>query len=571
VSTSIPAIESRARTAIVKGDPAIGQARLSASADSITDGDQEGLQQRLTFFATWAFAMSFGFSVLMFIVLLATGCTTASDFIRLPSNQLHQVANLVLLAGALVGRYTKMSRRALSVFDVVLVLAVTWIFGMLFVTSPPRVRPELVATLTTMTICIFRAVLIPSTALRTTILTALGAAPGVVVAWVVHRDPAFIEIASGRVNHLSITLNIGIWWLVQVIVATLTTRIIYGLRQRVREARQFGQYVLEQRLGEGGMGVVYRASHALLRRPTAIKLLGRQQVGDRALQRFSREVRLTARLTHPNTVTIYDYGRTEEGVFYYAMELLDGIDLQELVRQRGPLPPARVRHVLVQIGQALAEAHAIGLIHRDVKPANIMLCTQIGRYDVAKLLDFGLVKDLEETVDATRSASQALTGTPLYMAPEAITHPDTIDLRADIYALGAVGYFLLVGAPVFDGRTTVEVCTHHMHTTPTRPSDRIGERLPSGLEGVLLRCLAKKAVDRYQSANEMVAALLSLDDVEAWTQVHAEAQWISEREVREEARRESADVSPTAQGVTSHTTRGSGGSAAALNIDWRSR
>jgi len=569
VSYSMPSFESRGPTAIIRGEPETGKAS-APSAVSITESGPGGLQERLTLFATWLCAMSFGFSLLMFIVLIATHCITVSQFVAQPSNQVHQAANVVLLVAALLGRYTRMSRRSLEVFDAALILLVTWLFGLLFVSIPPRARPELVATLTTMTICVFRAVLIPSTALRTLVLTSLGAAPSVLVAWLVHRDPSFIEIGEGRVSHLSITLNIGIWWLLQVIVATLTTRVIYGLRQRVREARQFGQYVLEQRLGEGGMGVVYRASHALLRRPTAIKLLGKQQVGERALQRFSREVRLTARLTHPNTVTIYDYGRTEEGVFYYAMELLDGIDLQELVRLRGPLPSARVRHVLVQIGQALAEAHAIGLIHRDVKPANIMLCNQIGRHDVAKLLDFGLVKDLEES-DVNRSGSQALTGTPLYMAPEAITSPDTIDVRADLYALGAVGYFLLVGVPVFDGRTTVEVCTHHMHTPPIAPSERLGKPIPAGLERVLLRCLSKKAEARFQSAEALVMELLSLDDVEPWTQAHAEVQWVSEKELREESRRDSSIVAPPAvNDAPSHMTRASG-SAAALNIDWRSR
>ncbi len=569
MSQSLPSLESRGPAAIVRGEPETGKPRSWASAAAITEGGPGGLQERLTLFATWVCAMSFGFSLLMFIVLVATGCITVGQFVAQPSNQIHQVANVALLVGALLGRFTRMSRRALEMFDIALILIVTWIFGLLFMSVPPRMRPELVATLTTMTICVFRAVLIPSTTLRTLILTGLGAAPSVVVAWLVHRDPSFIDIAEGRVSHLSITLNIGIWWLLQVVVATLTTRVIYGLRQRVREARQFGQYVLEQRLGEGGMGVVYRASHALLRRPTAIKLLAKQQVGERALQRFSREVRLTARLTHPNTVTIYDYGRTEEGVFYYAMELLDGIDLQELVRLRGPMPAARVRHVLVQIGQALAEAHAIGLIHRDVKPANIMLCSQIGRHDVAKLLDFGLVKDLEES-DVNHSASQALTGTPLYMAPEAITSPDTIDVRADLYALGAVGYFLLVGAPVFDGRTTVEVCTHHMHTIPTPPSERLGSPLPAGLERVLMRCLSKKPAERFQSADSLVIELLGLGDVEPWTPANAEVQWISEKDLREESRKESADIAPAAtQGTVSPTLPSL--SAAALNIDWRSR
>ena len=333
-------------------------------------------------------------------------------------------------------------------------------------------------------------------------------------------------MGGGQLSRLAVTLYVGIWWLVQVVVCTLTTRVIYGLQQRVREARQLGQYVLEQKLGEGGMGVVYRASHALLRRPTAVKLLSSEHVGENAMQRFSREVRLTARLTHPNTVTIYDYGRTPDGIFYYAMELLDGIDLEKLVARWGPMPPARVRHVLIQIGEALAEAHAIGLIHRDVKPANIMLCCLVGRYDVAKLLDFGLVRDLERP-DASRSEQHSLTGTPLYMAPEAIMAPNGGEPRSDLYALGAVGYFLLVGAPVFEGKTVVEVCGHHLHSEPRPPSERSAHPVPAGLEELLLRCLAKDPVQRFETADAFVTELRALSDVGAWTRPEADAWWSS--------------------------------------------
>jgi len=282
--------------------------------------------------------------------------------------------------------------------------------------------------------------------------------------------------------------------------------------------------VLEKKLGEGGMGVVYRASHALLRRPTAVKLLVSERAGERAIQRFEREVRLTARLTHPNTVTIYDYGRTPEGVFYYAMELLDGIDLEQLVRLDGPLPPARVCHILVQVAGALAEAHAIGLIHRDVKPANIMLCRQIGRADIAKLLDFGLVRELDG-VDKTRSDIHTLTGTPLYMAPESIVNPRVVDGRADLYALAAVGYFLLVGSPVFVAPTVVEVCGLHLHAVPVPPSERLGRALPEALEKAILRGLAKKADDRFPSAEAFAGALLEAPGGGSWTSEDAQAWW----------------------------------------------
>jgi serine/threonine protein kinase len=313
-------------------------------------------------------------------------------------------------------------------------------------------------------------------------------------------------------------------------------------------AQQLGQYVLEQKLGEGGMGVVYRARHALLRRPTAIKLLAPDQVGEQALERFAREVRLTARLAHPNTVTIYDYGHTPEGTFYYAMELLDGSDLENLVTRTGPVGAARVRHILIQVAGALAEAHAIGLIHRDIKPGNVMLCHHALRDDVAKLLDFGLVKELGDLAldggegarsaeprttpaegtpdpDRTRTGVRFLVGTPHYMAPEAIVKPEAVGPRSDLYSLGALAYFLLVGKPVFEGATIGAVCEHHLHSCPVAPSVRLGRAIPAGLERIVLECLAKDPAQRAASASSLVDALTALDDVETWTTRDAREWW----------------------------------------------
>ena len=185
----------------------------------------------------------------------------------------------------------------------------------------------------------------------------------------------------------------------------------------MREARRLGPYTLVEKIGEGGMGAVYRASHALLRRPTAIKILPPQRAGEMDLARFEREVQMTSQLTSPHTVSVYDYGRTPDGLFYYAMEFLDGIDLEELVRRDGPMPPGRVVHVLRQVCEALGEAHRAGLIHRDVKPANILLCERGGRFDVAKVVDFGLVKSVSGS-DPGVTLENTVPGTPHYMAPE---------------------------------------------------------------------------------------------------------------------------------------------------------
>ena len=209
-----------------------------------------------------------------------------------------------------------------------------------------------------------------------------------------------------------------------IIVCVSISRIIYNLHREIRQAIRLGQYTLDEKLGEGGMGVVYRASHAMMRRPTAVKLLPLEKAGEASLARFEREVQQTARLTHPNTITIYDYGRTPDGVFYYAMELLDGASLQAVVDRDGPQPPGRVLRVLEMVAGGLAEAHDLGLIHRDVKPANIFLCRQGGEFDIAKVLDFGLVKIVEGPRDANLTHDGVVAGTPQYLAPEALTDPE---------------------------------------------------------------------------------------------------------------------------------------------------
>jgi serine/threonine-protein kinase len=310
-----------------------------------------------------------------------------------------------------------------------------------------------------------------------------------------------------------------------VTVSTVTSWVIYGLRERVREAVQLGQYRLGERLGMGGMGEVYKASHAMLRRPTAVKLLPPEKTGEQNLQRFEREVQLTSQLTHPNTVSIYDYGRTPSGVFYYAMEYLDGLDLEQLVRQDGAQAPARVVHVLRQVCGSLAEAHAVGLIHRDVKPANIILCERGGEPDVAKVVDFGLVKDLLAADPAVSSAG-AIAGTPLYLSPEAISAPELVGPRSDLYALGAVGYHLLTGTHVFESPNLIEVCSHHLHSVPVSPSLRVGRTLAPQLEAVILACLEKDPERRPRDAAALDRALEACADAGVWDREEAKRWWV---------------------------------------------
>jgi serine/threonine protein kinase len=343
--------------------------------------------------------------------------------------------------------------------------------------------------------------------------------------------------ASEAFRPLHVLRNV-FWGLLALLVlsaAGIFAFMVYAARQQraaqkaTLEACRLGQYTLEVKIGAGGMGSVYRARHAMLRRPTAVKLLDPEKITANSIARFEREVQLTSELNHPNTITIYDYGRTSEGVFYYAMEYLEGITFHDLVSEQGALPEARVVHLLRQLCGSLAEAHAGGLIHRDVKPANLMLTCRGGVYDLVKVLDFGLVKAFGSEQDDRLTASHSLTGTPSYMSPEAISHPDTIDARTDIYAVGAVGYFLLTGTPVFTGDGLVELCRKHIQEPPEPPSKRLGKPVSAGLEQVLLRCLAKKPDDRPATAAVLLEALEKVVPNPPWGRAEAKAWWTNYR------------------------------------------
>lgn len=371
-------------------------------------------------------------------------------------------------------------------------------------------------------VLVLRAAFVPTGARHTTALTAIVGAPFALVAF--GAGEAASAYGVWGIDAAALGVAGAIQWAITVAVCATISRVIYGLREEVREARRLGQYTLEGLIGVGGMGRVYRASHAMLRRPTAIKLLLSNGTSREAMERFEREVQLTAQLTHPNTVTIFDYGRTADGTLYYAMELLDGATVEEVVEVDGPQPPARVVHVLEQVAGALGEAHSIGLIHRDVKPANIVLCRQGGELDVAKVVDFGLVKELEQRHPATVSQEGTISGTPLYMAPEILTEPKAASARSDLYALGAVGYYMLTGEHVFDGRTVIEVLGHHLHTEPIPPSQRLGDPIPEELERLILDCLAKDPAARPQDAAELRRRLEACN-VGRWTRRSAEKWW----------------------------------------------
>jgi serine/threonine-protein kinase len=313
-----------------------------------------------------------------------------------------------------------------------------------------------------------------------------------------------------------------IWWLFTSAVCSVIARIVHRLEAEVEVARRLGQYELGDKIGEGGMGVVYRARHALMKRPVAIKLLPPEQAGQEAIARFEREVQHASQLSHPNTVVIHDYGHTPAGVFYYAMELIEGATLEQIVHATGPMPSGRVVHVLRGVAGSLAEAHEQGLVHRDIKPANILLGPRGGEPDVVKVLDFGLVRSLRTQAELTNAG--ALMGTPLYMSPEAIKSPDKVDARGDLYALGAVAYYLLAGRNVFEAGSAIEICAKHLHDPPEPLLGRVPDLDPE-LERLVLACLAKEPEERPPSARALLDCLEQCPSRAAWTRARAQAWW----------------------------------------------
>jgi serine/threonine-protein kinase len=403
-----------------------------------------------------------------------------------------------------------------------------------------------------------RAALVPTSPRHTAVLTG-GVGIPLILVWVVHIDlfaiPANpgtpeLYLSQGAGPGVTIAIVAVIWWLITTAVCYVISRVVHGLRVDVLAARKMGQYTLEEKLGEGGMGEVYRARHSRLRRPTAVKLLPVSRSSEQAVKRFEDEVQLTATLTHPNTITIFDYGRTNDGIFYYAMELLRGATLGQVVSIDGPQPAARVIKIIEQTAGALQEAHAAGLIHRDIKPANIMLTRQGNDPDAAKVLDFGLVRSINRGEDDAVTQDGNIVGTPLYMAPEAITAADSVGPLGDIYALGAVGYFLLTGTHVFSGANLVEMCAHHLHTEPEAIADRLGRPVDGDLETAVMQCLAKRPEDRPQGAAALITLLRRCKDHGGWTSEDAEAWWERNQPALDDLR---SDDQPIAAASAAHT------------------
>ena len=493
-----------------------------SAVPSNSEEDRQLLNGRLAYFGAVTCTLSGVFYAVVLGVSVLLGMPV-SEPVRRPENVFHLAATLIFGSAWFLCRRRKRSSRELNAIDVGTTFSGLSMFAFQFVWIARGFEPALVMTLITVSGLMTRAVIVPGTARRTLWVSTLCCAPALVATCRIAMQ-APQTLAGMAWTPLSSMIYVATWLAIAVSLATLTSRIIYGLSRRVRAATELGQYTLEEKIGEGGMGIVYRARHTLLRRPTALKLLPRELAGERAVARFEREVQLTSGLTHPNTIAIYDYGRSPEGVFYYAMEYLDGITLEELVTHDGPQPLGRVIHLLKQVCGSLQEAHDVKLVHRDVKPANIMVCTRGGLADFVKVLDFGLVKQATEDSPGLSTAG-AVVGTPRYLAPEALTDPERVDARADLYAVGGVGYELLTGSAVFDGVTVLEVCAKILHERPASPSQRRGEPIPSSLEALLLSCLAKTPDQRPASAAEIANALEAEDGVHPWSAEDAKRWW----------------------------------------------
>ncbi|HEV3255339.1 MAG TPA: serine/threonine-protein kinase [Gemmataceae bacterium] len=506
---------------------AVERAKASCPRREIVDGSgphltketQPLLRMRLR---AAAFILLIGFSV--FLVRHVVGALTGELLDPLLLS-FHTLVVLVLgFSSMMLYRHCPMSMRQLRFAELVIFSLPAMFFlalqrrvtlsdvGRGFMPPPMAFWPLLIFTY---------GMFIPNTWRRAArVIGAMALAPVLLVAGMMLAYPQVAEVMTvvDIMQHVLVLV-------VAAVAAVFGTHVIITLRREAFEAKQLGQYRLITPLGAGGMGEVYLAEHLMLKRPCAIKLIHPGQAADpHVLARFEREVRMTARLSHWNTVEIFDYGRTEDGTFFYVMEYLPGRSLEDLLQRHGPLPAERVVHLLRQACQGLREAHAIGLIHRDIKPGNLFAAQRGGLYDVVKLLDFGLVKPVAETPSARLSQEGAISGTPLFMSPEQARGLPDLDARSDIYSLGAVAYTLLTGRPLFERTTPWEVMISQARDDVVPPS-MVQADVPDDLERVILRCLAKRPEDRFQDTDSLEQALAECAAADQWTQSQAARWW----------------------------------------------
>jgi eukaryotic-like serine/threonine-protein kinase len=506
------------------------QDRVLIGAGFDTSGGSPFVQARLGLLGKTVFLLAFGFFAVINSLLLAAGGLSILPGLATQANIWHFLATLVMAAVWAITSARPWSLRTLGALDAgSLVLAGVALALMAAQPDQMQLMAGLFALAVTM---MARAVLIPSTATRTFCLSWISAVPLLVVSVVFHRAPP-VPGFSPTFMHALITVSALLWMIIATSLSTVTSSTIYGLRQQVRAASEIGQYTLEEKIGSGGMGEVWRARHRLLIRPAAVKLVSPRALGSSSsdpelrLRRFEREARATAGLKSPHTVQLYDFGVTDDGTLYYVMELLDGMDLDTLVDRHGPVPPERAIHLLLQVCASLDDAHQNGLVHRDIKPANIVVSRVGSAWDFVKVLDFGLVKldGARQSPESVRlSADNNVSGTPGFIAPEVVTGGET-DHRIDIYSLGCVAYWLVTGKLVFEGPGAIKVISDHIHTQPPAPSTRCDSPIPPELDALILECLEKEPERRPKSAAALHSRLQSIPVDRPWTRERAEHWW----------------------------------------------
>src|SRR4051812_4383530 len=492
------------------------------------------LRERLALVGKTLFLVSFGFYLFLLASMTLVGGAPFTAVVTSPVALGHLAASLTmallwLLASRVPARPTA---QGLGTLDALSIVPACGFLSFMTWNDEGQILQVLLALTVTVMI---RAILVPSRPGRTMLLSFLAFLPTVIVCITRHHPTALLPGFTAAYQKQYMTLNTILWSVLGTTLATITSRVTYGLRKQVAEANELGQYILEEKIGGGGVGEVWRARHRLLIRPAAVKLIRPQTPGDAELlpRPFEREARATASLKSPHTVQLYDFGATEDGRLYYVMELLEGLDLDTLVRQYGPLPPERVVHILRQVCSSLQDAHQNGLVHRDIKPANVVVSRAGTTFDFAKVLDFGLVKldtagrPDDNALNLTQDGSTS--GTPAFMAPEVVLGATETDHRVDLYALGCVAYWLLTGKLVFQGKSVVEVMFHHALTPAPRPSTRSDLPIPPPLEDLVMACLEKDPGRRPATAE---AVRLRLDDVpleKSWTVERAERWWATHR------------------------------------------
>ena len=521
------------------------------------------VRERLALLGKTLFLVSFGFYLFLLASLTLIGGAPFAAVVRGPVALGHLCASLTMALLWLLASRARPSLRTLGALDAVSFVVAGGFLSFMTVEDETQILQVLLALTVTVMI---RAILMPSRPGRTLLLSALVFTPTIVVCIARHHPAAFLPGFSPGYQKLHMTLNTILWSVLGTTLATIVSRVLYGLRRQVAEASELGQYLLEEKIGGGGMGEVWRARHRLLIRPAAIKLIRPRALGamsedpELLVRRFEREARATAALTSPHIVQLYDFGVAEDGRLYYVMELLDGLDLETLVRQYGPLPAERVVHLLRQACSALQDAHGNGLVHRDIKPANVVVSRAGTTFDFVKVLDFGLVKlDGARVADSSAingvrvadskaidlSGEDSWSGTPGYMAPEVVLGAAETDHRVDLYALGCVAYWLLTARMVFEGENAIQVMLQHAQAEPKRPSQRVDRPIPATLEDLVMQCLEKDPARRPAGAQGVSDGLDAVPLAAAWTAERAEQWWATHRP-------RAGDARPVADVLLSH-------------------